>query len=90
MDKRQNTGKFDGVAEQYKQSQNEIIYQWFLTHTATMLQCSRALGIERANICRRVADLRERGLLVFRYVDIDTLTGQKAGYWRGVKKDVKA
>ena len=39
-------------------TQSQRIYNEFEIAPRTMLQVSRATGIERANICRRVAELR--------------------------------
>lgn len=47
---------------------------------ATRLQIARGTGIERATICRRVAELRERGLLHVHHEGLDPLTNTKAEF----------
>lgn len=47
---------------------------------ATRLQIARGTGIERATICRRVAELRERGLLHVHHKGPDHLTNTKAEF----------
>ena len=47
---------------------------------ATRLQIARGTGIERATICRRVAELRERGLLHVHHEGLDPITNTKAEF----------
>ena len=47
---------------------------------ATRLQIARGTGIERATICRRVAELRGAGLLHVHHEGLDPLTNTKAEF----------
>ena len=53
----------------------------------TRLQISRILGIERAVVCWRVKELRERDLLWVATVDLDPLTNARAEFLT-TRKDV--
>lgn len=47
------------------QTQYQIVYQSFKEHPKTMLDVSLETGILRANICRYVADMEDKGLIQF-------------------------
>lgn len=44
----------------------------------TRMQIAQCLGIERASVCRRVAKLRDMGLLYVVRKGIDPITGERA------------
>lgn len=46
----------------------------------TRLQLARATGIERATICRRVAELRDSGRVFVHHSDLDPITNTKAEF----------
>lgn len=46
-----------------KSIQKIKIIDWFSEHQSTMLECSKAIGVERANICRILFEMREEGLI---------------------------
>lgn len=46
----------------------------------TRMQIARCLGIERASVCRRVAELKERGLLRVVKTGICPITGERASF----------
>jgi predicted transcriptional regulator len=46
-----------------------------------MLDCARAIGIERANVCRYVADLVNNGKVEKLYKGIDKTTKARAYYY---------
>lgn len=46
----------------------------------TRLQLARATGIERATICRRVAELRDSGRVFVHHEDLDPITNTKAEF----------
>lgn len=46
----------------------------------TRMQIARCLGIERATICRRVAELRDLGLVRVVKTDLDPLTHERATF----------
>lgn len=46
----------------------------------TRMQIARCLGIERATICRRVAELRDLGLVRIVKTDLDPLTRERATF----------
>lgn len=46
----------------------------------TRMQIARCLGIERATICRRVAELRDLGLVRVVKTDLDPLTKERATF----------
>lgn len=63
------------------QTQYQIVYQSFKEHPKTMLDVSLETGILRANICRYVADMEEKGLIQLLYKSEDEHTKTKAGYY---------
>ena len=46
----------------------------------TRMQIARCLGIERATICRRVAELRDLGLVRVVKTDLDPITHERATF----------
>lgn len=46
----------------------------------TRMQIAKCLGIERATICRRVAELRDLGLVRVVKTDLDPLTRERATF----------
>lgn len=46
----------------------------------TRMQISRGLGIERASICRRVAELRDRNLVWVVKTGLCPITGERATF----------
>ena len=46
----------------------------------TRLQIARGVGIERATICRRIAELRDKQLVCVHHRDLDPLTNTKAEF----------
>lgn len=53
----------------------------------TRLQISRILGIERATVCRRVAELKGKGVLWVATIGLDPLTKTRAEFLT-TRKDV--
>ena len=53
-----------------------------------MLDCAKAVGIERANVCRYVAELIDSGKVEKLYKGIDNTTKAKA-YYYGVTEEKK-
>ena len=53
----------------------------------TRLQISRILGIERATVCRRVAELKGQGVLWVATVGLDPLTHTRAEFLT-TRKDI--
>lgn len=62
-------------------AQYNIVKVWFENNIGTMKQCSVATGIDRANICRYVATMRNKGIMYFHHVGVDEVTGCKAGFF---------
>lgn len=58
--------------------QREKIVRWFSDHQGTMLECAKSTGIERANICRILSELREEGVIVYVKTRRDFFTGERA------------
>ena len=46
----------------------------------TRMQISKCLGVERASICRRVAELRDKGVLWVVKRGLDPITGERAEF----------
>lgn len=63
------------------QAQYQIVYQSFKEHPKTMLDVSLETGILRANICRYVADMEDKGLIQLLYKTEDEHTKFTAGYY---------
>lgn len=62
-------------------AQYQIVYQSFKEHPKTMLDVSLETGILRANICRYVADMEDKGLIQLLYKTEDENTRFTAGYY---------
>lgn len=62
-------------------AQYKIVYQSFKEHPKTMLDVSLETGILRANICRYVADMEDKGLIQLLYKTEDEHTKFTAGYY---------
>lgn len=62
-------------------SQYQIVYQSFKECPKTMLDVSLETGILRANICRYVADMENKGVIQLLYKSEDEHTKFTAGYY---------
>ena len=62
-------------------TQYQIVYQSFAERPKTMLDVFLETGILRANICRYVADMEDKGLIQLLYKKDDRHTRNKAGYY---------
>lgn len=62
-------------------TQYQIVYQSFSERPKTMLDVFLETGILRANICRYVADMKDKGLIQMLYKMDDAHTRCKAGYY---------
>lgn len=62
-------------------AQYQIVYQSFKEYPKTMLDVSLETGILRANICRYVADMEDKGLIQLLYKTEDEHTRFRAGYY---------
>lgn len=63
------------------QAQYQIVYQSFKERPKTMLDVSLETGILRANICRHVAEMENKGLIQLLYKAKDEHTMFTAGYY---------
>ncbi|WP_233202071.1 hypothetical protein [Parabacteroides provencensis] len=61
--------------------QYQIVYQSFKERPKTMLDVSLETGILRANICRYVANMEDKGLIQLLYKKEDEHTKFAAGYY---------
>ncbi len=55
-------------------TQYQIVYQSFLERPKTMLDVFLQTGVLRANICRYVADMEDRGIIQLLYKKEDSHT----------------
>ena len=62
-------------------TQERLVFEAMKGRPVTMLMASHATGVERANICRIVADLRKRGMIWKVYIIKCEITKHKAGYY---------
>lgn len=62
-------------------TQYQIVYQSFKECPKTMLDVSLETGILRANICRYVADMENKGVIQLLYKSEDEHTRFTAGYY---------
>ena len=62
-------------------TQYKIVYQSFLERPKTMLDVFLQTGVLRANICRYVADMEDRGIIQLLYKKEDSHTKFRAGYY---------
>lgn len=62
-------------------AQYQIVYQSFKECPKTMLDVSLETGILRANICRYVADMENKGVIQLLYKSEDEHTRFTAGYY---------
>lgn len=62
-------------------TQYQIVYQSFKEQPKTMLDVFLETGILRANICRYVVDMEDKGLIQLLYKMDDVHTRRKAGYY---------
>ncbi len=67
-------------------SQTKKVREYFLSTDGTMLDCSLATGILRANICRYIPHLIDEGSIVKKRRGIDKTT--KRGAWYYGRKEV--
>ena len=66
--------------------QYQIVYQSFNERPKTMLDVSLETGILRANICRYVANMKDKGLIQLLYKKNDQHTKFTAGYYTTDKR----
>lgn len=66
-------------------SQMRKVREYFLSADGTMLDCSLATGILRANICRYIPHLLDGGLIAKKRKGIDRTT--KCGAWYYGRKE---
>ena len=62
-------------------TQKQRVYKAFLRQPKTMLQVATETGIERANICRYVAALKQEGNICLMYKSICPISKCRAGYY---------
>lgn len=62
-------------------TQHQIVYQSFKEQPKTMLDVFLETEILRANICRYVADMEDKGIIQLLYRKEDIHTRFKAGYY---------
>lgn len=62
-------------------NQYQIVYQAFKECPKTMLQVSIETGILRANICRYIADMEDKGLIQVIYKSLCPFTNFQAGFY---------
>ena len=62
--------------------QQRIILAFLRDYPAgqTRLQIARGVGIERATICRRIAELRDKNLVFVHHKALDPLTNTRAEF----------
>ena len=61
--------------------QYQTVFNSFKERPKTMLQVSIDTGILRANICRYIADMEERGIIQCLYKKLCPYTQYKAGFY---------
>lgn len=69
--------------------QGQIVYRSFLKKPKTMLSVAMETGIFRANICRYVAEMEEKGLIQLIYRAEDPIAQRVAGYYSTNKEYFK-
>lgn len=79
--KKQIPTHLSSIAKVQISSQRSKVLRYFSAHKGTMLECAKATGIERANICRYVADLVSKGKVEKLYRGIDKTTKARAFYY---------
>ncbi|WP_287676780.1 hypothetical protein [Bacteroides sp.] len=62
-------------------TQYQTVYLSFKERPKTMLDVSLETGILRANICRYVADMEDKGIIQLLYKTVDEHTKFTAGYY---------
>lgn len=67
--------------------QLSLIIDAFANKPRTMLQVARKTGIERASICRRVAELRKQHRIFLCGREICPISGHRAGYYTTSTKE---
>lgn len=67
-------------------SQYQTVFQSFKDRPKTMLDVSLETGILRANVCRYVADMEDKGLIQLLYKAGDENTKFMAGYYTANKE----
>lgn len=72
---------FNGSKDTDSIAQYQVVYQSFMEKPKTMLDVFLETGILRANICRYVADMEDKGLIQLLYKMDDEHTKCKAGYY---------
>ena len=72
---------FNGSKDTDFLAQYQAVYQSFMEKPKTMLDVFLETGILRANICRYVADMENKGLIQLLYKMDDKHTKCKAGYY---------
>lgn len=66
--------------DKYFQSQASVIFQSFFKSPKTMKMVEVETGIDRANICRRVSELRELKKIAIVETKLCEITKHRAGY----------
>ena len=69
-----------GKYTNYK-AQRHVIYNAFYSQSLTMLQVARKTGIERANICRRIAELRKQKRIILVRKGFCPITQHRSGFY---------
>lgn len=64
-----------------KTNQKYLILKAFSGTPKTMLQVARITGIERANICRRVAEFQDQNRIALVFKSICPITKARAGFY---------
>lgn len=70
-----------GCSKGTKVNQLAATFEGFFKAPATMLQVAKSTDIERANICRYVASLRNQGSIAFVKKGYCPITKHMAGYY---------
>lgn len=83
MDSAMNQSLRGGELGKYKhfEGQRKTIIRAFSNKHLTMLQVAHMTGIERANICRRVAELRETDNIYLVRKGLCPITKHRAGFY---------
>ena len=76
----QNLSGFDDKDKRFV-TQYQTVYQLFQQQPQTMLQVSIKSGILRANICRYIADMEQKGIIQIIKTGRCPLTKHSAGFY---------
>lgn len=64
-----------------QQPQIQALTKYLRIAPATMLMAAHATGIERASICRRIAEMKSNGTARIAHFGLCKITGHRAGYY---------